>query len=55
MGHMRTQTGFRFRCYPTPAQARILLRRIGCQRFIYNAKVTEPVLPDVRREGVGFA
>jgi len=38
---MQTQTGFRFRCYPTAAQAQILLRWIGCQRFIYNAKVTE--------------
>ena len=38
---MQTQTGFRFRCYPTPAQAQVLLRWIGCQRFIYNAKVTE--------------
>lgn len=38
---MKVQTGFRFRCYPTPAQAQILLRWIGCQRFIYNAKVTE--------------
>ena len=38
---MQTQTGFRFRCYPTPAQKKILLQWIGCQRFIYNAKVTE--------------
>ncbi len=38
---MPTQTGFRFRCYPTPAQAQTLARWIGCQRFIYNAKVTE--------------
>ena len=38
---MQTQTGFRFRCYPTPAQAQILLRWMGCQRFIDNAKVTE--------------
>jgi putative transposase len=38
---MQTQTGFRFCCYPTAAQAQILLRWIGCQRFIYNAKVTE--------------
>ncbi|MHB8226366.1 RNA-guided endonuclease InsQ/TnpB family protein [Acidithiobacillus sp.] len=38
---MQAQTGFRFRCYPTAAQAQILLRWIGCQRFIYNAKVTE--------------
>jgi putative transposase len=35
------QTGFRFRCRPTAAQAQILLRWIGCQRFIYNAKVRE--------------
>lgn len=35
------QTGYRFRCYPTPAQQAILLRWIGCQRFIYNAKVGE--------------
>ncbi|MGT2490117.1 helix-turn-helix domain-containing protein [Cupriavidus basilensis] len=28
------QTGYRFRCYPTPAQQAILLRWIGCQRFI---------------------
>ena len=38
---MQVQTGFRFRCYPTAVQAQILLRWIGCQRFIYNAKVTE--------------
>ncbi len=35
------QSGFRFRCYPTDAQAATLLRWIGCQRFIYNAKVGE--------------
>lgn len=35
------QTGFRFRCYPSPVQQAILLRWIGCQRFIYNAKVAE--------------
>ncbi len=34
------QNGFRFRLYPTPEQASILLRWIGCQRF-YNAKVSE--------------
>lgn len=52
---MRTQTGFRFRCYPTPAQAHILLRGIGCRRFIDNANHGRPVLPDVRPEGAGFA
>jgi putative transposase len=35
------QTGFRFRCFPTVAQKDILLRWIGCQRFIYDAKVRE--------------
>lgn len=35
------QSGFRFRCYPDKAKAQILLRWIGCQRFIYNAKVGE--------------
>lgn len=35
------QIGNRFRCYPTPAQAQTLLQWIGCQRFIYNAKVGE--------------
>jgi putative transposase len=35
------QIGNRFRCYPTPAQEQILLRWIGCQRHIYNAKVHE--------------
>jgi putative transposase len=33
--------GHRFRCDPTPAQEQTLLRWIGCQRFIYNAKVSE--------------
>lgn len=35
------QIGNRFRCYPTSSQAQTLLRWIGCQRFIYNAKVGE--------------
>lgn len=35
------QIGNRFRCYPTPAQAKILLQWIGCQRYVYNAKVGE--------------
>jgi putative transposase len=35
------QIGNRFRCYPTPEQAQTLLRWIGCQRHIYNAKVRE--------------
>jgi len=33
--------GYRLRLYPSPAQAQILLRWIGCQRLIYNAKVQE--------------
>ena len=35
------QVGNKFRCYPTTAQAKILLQWIGCQRNIYNAKVRE--------------
>jgi hypothetical protein len=35
------QTGNRFRCYPTLEQEQVLLRWIGCQRFIYNTKVPE--------------
>lgn len=35
------QIGNKFRCYPTPAQEQILLQWIGCQRHIYNAKVSE--------------
>ena len=35
------QIGNRFRCYPTLAQITTLLAWIGCQRFIYNAKVGE--------------
>lgn len=35
------QIGNRLRCYPTQAQQNVLLQWIGCQRFIYNAKVGE--------------
>ena len=35
------QIGNRLRCYPTPAQQNKLLQWLGCQRFIYNAKVGE--------------
>ncbi|MHC1741489.1 MAG: helix-turn-helix domain-containing protein [Syntrophobacteraceae bacterium] len=35
------QSGIKFRCYPTPDQEEVLSRWIGCQRFIYNAKVGE--------------
>ena len=34
-------TGFKFRAYPEPEVAQVLLRWIGCQRFIKNAKVKE--------------
>ena len=33
--------GYRFRLYPNPEQQQTLLRWIGCQRLIYNAKVQE--------------
>jgi len=35
------QAGYRFRAYPDDQVAGVLLRWIGCQRFIYNAKVRE--------------
>ena len=35
------QIGNRLRCYPTQTQQSLLLQWIGCQRFIYNAKVGE--------------
>lgn len=35
------ETGFQFRIYPSLQQQQILLQWIGCQRFIYNAKVGE--------------
>ena len=34
-------TGFRFRAYPDDSVAGVLARWVGCQRFIYNAKVRE--------------
>lgn len=34
-------TGFRFRAYPVAPVASVLVRWIGCQRFIKNAKVRE--------------
>lgn len=36
-----SMNGHRFRCYPNREQVTILLRWIGCQRFIYNSKVKE--------------
>jgi hypothetical protein len=35
------QIGNKFRCYPTQIQKQTLLNWIGCQRYIYNAKVRE--------------
>ncbi len=35
------RNGYQFRLYPSREQAQILLRWMGCQRVIYNAKVTE--------------
>lgn len=36
-----SMNGYRFRCYPNRTQENVLLRWIGCQRFIYNSKVRE--------------
>ena len=37
--------GYKFRLYPNPEQQPILLRWIGCQRGIYNAKVQKEGIP----------
>jgi putative transposase len=33
---MRPQRAYRYRCYPTHAQAAVLARTFGCARYIYN-------------------
>lgn len=33
---MRQKRAYRYRCYPTPAQAALLARTFGCARFVYN-------------------
>ncbi|HEX6799254.1 MAG TPA: transposase, partial [Ktedonobacterales bacterium] len=33
---MSQQRAYRYRCYPTPAQAAVLARTFGCARFVYN-------------------
>ena len=33
---MRQKRAYRYRCYPTPAQASVLARTFGCARFVYN-------------------
>ncbi|MGE5751686.1 MAG: helix-turn-helix domain-containing protein [Nitrospirota bacterium] len=38
---MELSSGVKFRCYPTEEQQKILSQWMGCQRFIYNAKVSE--------------
>lgn len=40
----KLQSGIRFKAYPTPIQAGVLARWIGCQRFVYNGKVEEDQL-----------
>jgi putative transposase len=38
---MALSSGIKFRCYPTEEQEIVLSKWMGCQRFIYNAKVAE--------------
>ena len=38
---MALSSGAKFRCYPTEEQQKVLSQWMGCQRFIYNAKVSE--------------
>src|SRR5208337_3043053 len=41
MGMSSGLSGVKFRCYPKDSQATILSQWVGCQRFIYNSKITE--------------
>ena len=34
--NMRQKRAYRYRCYPTSAQAAVLARTFGCARFVYN-------------------
>ena len=38
---MKITNGIKYRLHPDENQAEILSKWIGCQRFIYNAKVEE--------------
>ncbi len=33
---VRQKRAYRYRCYPTPAQAAVLARTFGCARYVYN-------------------
>ena len=33
---MKQPRAYRYRCYPTPAQAAVLARTFGCARFVFN-------------------
>src|SRR5579859_6268201 len=33
---MKQKRAYRYRCYPTDAQAAVLARTFGCARFVYN-------------------
>ena len=43
------QSGVRFSAYPDAGLASLLVRWIGCQRFIYNGKVGEDHLYAAQR------
>src|SRR5262252_360275 len=34
--NMSQKRAYRYRCYPTHAQATVLIRTFGCARFVYN-------------------
>ena len=33
---MQYKRAYKYRCYPTDAQAAVLARTFGCARFVYN-------------------
>jgi transposase len=40
---MLVQRAYRFRIYPTRAQATLLAKTFGCKRFVWNAMLAERV------------
>jgi putative transposase len=48
----KLQSGVRFAAWPTEGQAQVFARWIGCQRFVYNAKVDEDRLFATQRRMV---
>ncbi len=52
---MQVEAAYRFRVYPTPAQAALLARTFGCVRVVYNrARAAREEAWSARKEWAGF-